>query len=303
MNLTDPEVPELEVYILTPEEEEKVIAHEIQLAKDHFTWKHQDIATREQIDFKISEIDWNEKIDRVAILQRTNSIKHYDIWLKEKRIQDALDEKRKLDELKKTWTAENMYKLMMWTSQNEFYKKLLVKDDRTGNDFTNIISALCFFVARDKRFETNFDPALKYSLNKGLLLRGVSGLGKTHLVKCISKNGLNPILVLSMLDIFEDIRVYGEFNISLDGYGIVYLDDVGTEESSARHYGNAINFFKNFIEASYLKRKTFNHIMMSTNNSFAELEQKYGFRVRSRIKDMFNIIDVTGKDMRGQYDL
>jgi hypothetical protein len=29
------------------------------------------------------------------------------------------------------------------------------------------------------------------------------------------------------------------------------------------------------------------------------MEEKYGFRVRSRIKDMFNIVDVNGEDMRG----
>lgn len=299
LNLIDPDHEYLEEYILTPEEEEKVLRHEIQLAKDHFAWKNQEIATREQIDFKISEINWDERIDREAILQRTNSIKHYNRWIIEQRLKEKLDEERRLKELQESWTATNIYKLMAWTSQNEYGKKLIVKDKETGNDFTKFITALCFFVARDKRFETDFDPKLNYSLKKGLLIRGVSGLGKTHLVKCIAKNGLNPILVLSMLDLFEEIRVNGEVQISLDGYGIVYFDDVGTEETTAKHYGNAINFFKNFIEGTYHRKKSYEHIMMSTNNSFLELEQKYGFRVRSRMKDMFNIIDVTGKDMRG----
>ena len=49
----------------------------------------------------------------------------------------------------------------------------------------------------------------------------------------------------------------------------------------------------------YLKNKPFNKLIISTNNNFDEIESKYGFRVRSRIKDMFNIIDVRGKDMRG----
>lgn len=299
LNLIDPDHEYLEEYILTPEEEEKVLSHEIQLAKDHYAWKLDGIATKDQIDFKISQINWDERIDRDAILQRTNSIKHYDRWIIEQRAKEALHEENKKKELQKTWTATNIYKLMAWTSQNEFGKKLIVKDSKTGNDFTNLITALCFFVSKDKRFETDFDPKLKYSLNKGLLIRGVSGLGKTHLVKCIQKNGLNPILILSMLDISEAIRMYGEFSVNTDGYGIVYLDDVGTEEPNAKHYGNVINFFKNFIEGTYLRKKTYEHIMMSTNNSFAQIEQMYGFRVRSRIKDMFNIIDVTGKDMRG----
>lgn len=299
MNLTDPDV-EGEEYILTPEEENRVISHEIQMAKDHYAWKVKGILmTQDEIDFKISQINWLEKVDQESILQRANSIKLYDIWIKEQRVKEKLEEERKGKELRETWNAKNIYKLMAWTSQNEYGKKLILKDPETGNDFTKLITALCFFVSRDKRFETDFDPKLKYSLNKGLLIRGVSGLGKTHLVKCIAKNGLNPILILSMLDISEEIRINGEINVSLDGFGIIYLDDVGTEEADAKHYGNVINFFKNFIEGTYLRRKSFSHIMMSTNNSFAQLEQIYGFRVRSRIKDMFNVIDVTGKDMRG----
>jgi len=77
------------------------------------------------------------------------------------------------------------------------------------------------------------------------------------------------------------------------------LDDVGTEEHTVNHYGTKISFFKNFIEKYYLQNKTYEKLVVSTNNSFNEMEEKYGFRVRSRIKDMFNIIDVTGKDMRG----
>lgn len=295
LNLTGPD-GEGEEYILTIDEEQKAISHEIQMAKDHYTWKVRGILmTQDEIDFKISQINWLERIDQDGILQRANSIKHYDTWVKEQRVKEKLEKERVLKELQDTWTAKNLYKLMAWTSQNDYGKKLVLKDKDTGNDFSKLITALCFFISRDARFETE----LGYSLKKGLLIRGVSGLGKTHLVKCISKNGLNPILILSMLDISEEIRINGEIDINADGFGVIYLDDVGTEEAAAKHYGNVINFFKNFIEGTYHKRKSFEHIMMSTNNSFAQIEQKYGFRVRSRIKDMFNVIDVIGKDMRG----
>lgn len=298
LNLTGPD-DEGEEYILTKEEEEKAIAHEIKLAQEHYAWRVKGILmTKDEIDLKISQINWLERLDQDLILKRANSAKHYERWIIEQRVKEKLNEEKRIKELQEAWTAENLYKLMAWTSQNEYGKRLLVKDPKTGNDFSKLITALCFFVSRDKRFET-LDPKHPYSLDKALIIRGISGLGKTHLVKCIAKNGLNPILILSMLDISEQIRLHGEVNISLDGYSIIYLDDVGTEEASAKHYGNVINFFKNFIEGTYLRRKSFNHIIMSTNNSFSELEQKYGFRVRSRLKDMANVIDVSGKDMRG----
>jgi DNA replication protein DnaC len=294
LNLTDLD-SEQEPYILTKEEEEGIIEHAIAEAKKHLVWKMSQLAALpEQIESRLSQIDWNAQIDRNELLKRSNMLKHHDQWQKEQRKKDKETEENRKKELRELWTANRMFKLMSWTSQNEFGKKLIVNDDTK-----KLITALCFFVSRDKRFETDFDSQLKYSLNKGLLIRGISGLGKTHLVKCLSKNELNPILVLSMIEISEEIKEHGEYNIPTSNSKILYLDDVGTEESVINHYGTKINFFKSFIEGIYLRNKTFNNLIISTNNSFSEIQEKYGFRVRSRIKDMFNIFDVSGQDMRG----
>jgi DNA replication protein DnaC len=99
--------------------------------------------------------------------------------------------------------------------------------------------------------------------------------------------------------VVDEIKSTGEYQIKRGDNKILYLDDVGTEESTALHYGNKINFFKNFIETVYLKNKIFNQLIISTNCSFTEMEEKYGFRVRSRMKDMFNVVDIKCKDMRG----
>ncbi len=74
---------------------------------------------------------------------------------------------------------------------------------------------------------------------------------------------------------------------------------MGTEEPRIVHYGTTVTWFKNFIEQYYLvQRKNFSGLIISTNNDFDELEDKYGFRVRSRLREMFNIVDVEGNDMR-----
>jgi DNA replication protein DnaC len=194
-------------------------------------------------------------------------------------------------DLKERCDAMYMFKLMKWTSQNEYGTPLIMNDQNK-----HFMAALCYFLSEDPRFETE----LGYDLNKGLLIRGISGLGKTHLVKCLQDNELNPVLILSMVEITETIRDTGEFQINLGGRKVVYLDDVGTEEATVNHFGSKISFFKNFVELVYLKNKVFNKLMISTNNSFQQIEEKYGFRVRSRMKDMFNVIDVKGEDMRGK---
>lgn len=290
LNLID-EDQQSEPYILTKEEEEIVIEHELESAKKYAKWKMEQLSMlKDQIEIKMQEINWDERINRDEILQRANSVKNHEIWLKEKHKQDKIEEENKLKALQEHWTAKRVYNLMAWTSQNEYGKKLIVNDDNK-----KLISALCFFVSNDSRFESE----LGYSLNKGLLIRGISGIGKTHLVRCIENNGLYPIQTLSMIEITDELKAYGEYEINIGNNKMIYLDDVGTEQTPAMHYGNKINWFKDFIESIYLRRNSFRNLIFSTNLNFQNITDKYGFRVTSRMRDMFNVIDVAGKDMRG----
>lgn len=281
---------EPEEYILSRGEEDNLISHEILSLKRYATWKMKGLGYNEtQIIDKINEINWSEEIDRDEILKRGNSNKLYSIWQEQQRIKERVDEKNKIEELAQLYTAKTIFSLMQWTSENIYNQKLLVTQCNK-----HLITSLCFFLSNDKRFQTE----LGYSFGKGLLIRGTSGLGKTYLPKCVEKNQLNPISIYSMIEIADEIKLDGEFSIPHTS-GIIYIDDVGSEESIINHYGTKINFFKNYIESIYLKTHIFNRLMISTNINFSEIEQRYGFRVRSRIKDMFNIIDVSGTDMRG----
>jgi len=288
LNLTDPEP---EGYILNTDEEKQIIAHAIEQAKKHKAYKLTEKGfSQDEIMKKLSQIDWQKEIDKKSLLAQANSRKQQDLWHHEQREKEKTLAAERQRELRVRCDAKYMYRLMKWTSDRVFGKPL-----RLHNDNKHFITALCYFMAEDERFETE----LGYSLKKGLLIRGISGLGKTHLVRCLENNELNPVLVLSMIEIADEIKEKGEYRIELGNRKVIYLDDVGTEEPTVNHYGTKINFFKNFIELVYLKNKTFSKLMISTNNSFAEIEEKYGFRVRSRVKDMFNIIDVRGEDMRG----
>lgn len=288
LNLTGPnEQPE--EMILTAKEEEAAILHEITQAKKHKAWKLADKGLKEEeILSRLSSIDWMQEIDKTEVLKNANSNKHYAIWQQEQRKKEQQEEINKAVELQTRCNAKYFYNLMAWASEKCYGKKLILHDDNTL-----LIRAICFFFSRDERFETE----LNYDLNKGLLIRGVSGLGKTYLLKCIENNDVRPIKIVSMIDISEQVKEEGTYDLQYKNS--LYLDDVGTEEPIVNHYGTKINWFKNFIEIYYLKNKPFNKLIISTNNSFEEIENKYGFRVRSRIKDMFNIVDVRGKDMRG----
>lgn len=282
---------EKEEYILTQYEEKAIVSNAILDLQQHKTYKLKGLGyTDFQIKEKLKEFNWEELINKDQLLKRCNSNKHCDLWHEKQREKDRIESERKKKELKELWTAKNIFKLMKWTSLNVYGKPLIINEHNK-----KLITAVCYFLSEDPRLESD----LGLSLNKGLLIRGNAGLGKTHVVKCAAENELSPVLILSMVEIADDIKQDGEYEIKMGNRKVIYLDDVGTEEATINHYGTKINYFKNFIEMVYLRNKLFNKLIISTNNSFSEIEERYGFRVRSRVKDMFNIIDVTGKDMRG----
>lgn len=283
-----------EPYILTSEEEKAAIDHETQRALDHYEWKLRDsgLVYEEEMRYKLSTLDRDALIDKQKVLKYANMCKHHAIWEEERRKKEIEEVRRRKTELIEFWTAKKIFALMKITSKEVFKKEFSLDTENQ-----NLVKAVCFFLSEDPRFETE----LGYSFRKGLWLRGISGLGKTYIFQCAADNGLNPVLIQSMIEISESIRANGEYTIPMKNEKVLYLDDVGSEEATVNHYGTKINFLKNFIEQTYLmnQHRGFGKLVVSTNNSFTQIEEKYGFRVRSRIKDMFNVIDVSGRDRRG----
>jgi DNA replication protein DnaC len=148
------------------------------------------------------------------------------------------------------------------------------------------------------------------NLNKGILLSGPVGCGKTslmNLMKYLTANE-NKFFVKPCRDIsFEFIQ---------DGYQIIHkyskgklyesepkticFDDLGTE-NNLKYFGNECNVMAEVLLSRYdifTTKKIQTHI--TTNLSASEIETHYGNRVRSRMREMFNLIayDKTIKDKR-----
>ena len=288
-------IPRDILYTLTPDEETRAIEEKVISLRNAKRWTLIDHgAAPGMADHIIEGIDWTELYDRDDVLQSANRLKHW----KAVDIEQARARKLRLQEDRKRlisiWTAGKVYQRMAGFSFNDRGRELVY------NEHTKpLIKLLCYRISEDPRYitELGMDPY------KGLLLRGATGTGKSYLVECIHTNPRHPIQMHSMIEISQDIIASGVYHTKSLAYDeLIYIDDVGTEydqTKSIKHYGQDINWFKNFIEGYYLKSpEAYHKLIISTNDSFDILEQKYGFRVRSRLAQMFNIIDVTGPDMR-----
>ncbi len=173
------------------------------------------------------------------------------------------------------------------------------------NDVLLLRKMLSFFF---KDSETAL--ALGINFNKGIMLSGPIGCGKTSLMlllRCFMPQQ-NQFIVKSCRDISFEFIKEGYSTINKYSHSsfknhepIVYcFDDLGTE-NNLKLYGNECNVMAEILLSRYdlfTSRKLQTHI--TTNLSASEIEEAYGNRVRSRLRSTLNLIafDKEAKDKR-----
>lgn len=173
-------------------------------------------------------------------------------------------------------------------------------DEEKEKDYITIVKRLCCYFADDSRFDTD-----TMNRNKGVLLFGGVGVGKTTLMQAFQRNALYSYRVISCREVETKFSVDGntaidEFSqnrvipINSNPYGhkeIGYcFDDLGTENAITKHFGNAKNVMADVLLNRYDNKLDPRATHITTNLSLQEIEKFYGTRVLDRIAENFNII-------------
>jgi DNA replication protein DnaC len=162
-------------------------------------------------------------------------------------------------------------------------------------DKQTIYLLLCWFLQDDIAA-----PQLELDLEKGILLSGPVGCGKTTLMSLMRyiTADKNKFIMKSCRDISFEFIEDGFSVIHKYSRGALYqylpknycFDDLGVE-SSLKYYGNECNVMAEILLTRYdlfVSQKLITHL--TTNLSASEIEEAYGNRVRSRLREMFNLI-------------
>ncbi len=234
---------------------------------------------------------------------------------KEEALQVAREAKRDAIERKKYWdkiTSEPQYR-----SYNAAELKNFLEHSRTAtgkpfkidNDNEELINRLCLYFAKDPRF--NEIPGM--SLDKGIALLGNVGVGKSHLMTFFMQNQHQSYVMMNcrqiegrwcdeaslgkdrprvgVIDRYSHF-LQGSVNSNYFGHeelGICF-DDLGTETSPSKSYGEEKHVLAEIIMNRYENKLPYNYTHFTVNLNPKEIEQKYGTRVRDRMREMCNQI-------------
>jgi energy-coupling factor transporter ATP-binding protein EcfA2 len=137
-------------------------------------------------------------------------------------------------------------------------------------------------------------------LNKGILLTGPIGCGKSALMTLMRsipfppyQYTLRPCRDVSFELLEEGYKVIGRYSkLSYNSHGprIYCFDDLGAEQN-LKYFGNECNVMAEILLSRYelfVGHRMLTHV--TTNLQAGELETCYGNRVRSRLREQFNLV-------------
>lgn len=185
-----------------------------------------------------------------------------------------------------------------------------------GGQCNQVYKLLCLYFSNDPEFLSyaakNNLIANDPDLDKGVLLAGSFGVGKSWIMKLFQKQTKQVYYMRSAKEITADYMAIGEMpgeyvnlyknpvndnSVFQQEFTGLCIDDMGAEEAKNR-FGNKVNVIGDIIEARYDMGNTGRFLHATTNLDAKGLTDFYGGRVTSRMKQIFNIIQFKGNDLR-----
>lgn len=263
------------------------------------------LSTKEALDhFKDLELSESE-MDEAILWAKQKKFKRLEYEEKER---IANENRKKLTSSK--WSYDQTHAFMRYRA-NDIFEGKFVLDKR--NQF--LFDLLCYYFSEDSNFVSiAINAGIKSpSLEKGVMLAGNFGVGKTWLMKLFCKNQRQTFYLRNAKQIADEYQADGvEASLQYEGlfknavndssvffqpFSGLCIDDIGSEDVK-KHFGNNRNVIGDLIELRYAKGNVGKMLHGTTNLTAQQLLDYYGGRVVSRMREIFNFIEVDTEDRR-----
>ncbi|MEX6691232.1 hypothetical protein QTN47_27230 [Danxiaibacter flavus] len=226
-----------------------------------------------------------------------------------------LEEQKKKDEkiaamqeCQRPWSTEEMFERAVHEARR--LASLSDKEHKLDNYVRPVFQLLAQYFTNNPEFEKG-----DYKLSKGIMIIGNVGVGKTDILKSFRLNKRQCFFPVNCLEIEERIRKNGlDYWKTYTGYvpghgntpGVFMqpnigwmFDDLGVE-GIIKDFGNELDALEVIVQNRYSNRERvpFSSLQITTNLNGEMIEKRYGARMRSRLREMFNVIILNGEDRR-----
>lgn len=145
--------------------------------------------------------------------------------------------------------------------------------------------------------------------DKGIFLKGDPGIGKSMGLEILAKQFgwvfLDALEIEGFYAKQPNYETWEEFCRGCDFFGTprtMVIDDLGIEKFPFLLYGTPANPLRELLEFRYRLsfRRDGVRTVVTTNLGDGEIAERYGYRVRDRIDEMFSVVTVRGKSARSR---
>ena len=142
---------------------------------------------------------------------------------------------------------------------------------------------------------------------RGLFLKGDTGIGKSMGLEILAKQFgwvfLEAVEIEGFYAKQPNYETWEDFCRGCDFFGnprTMVIDDLGTEKFPFLLYGTPANPLCELLEIRYRIgfRRDGVRTVVTTNLADREIDERYGYRIRDRIEEMFAVVTVHGQSAR-----
>lgn len=201
----------------------------------------------------------------------------------------TLRDEKKAERPEITLDSSDFGKIFRLTAKANMLKKGTDKDFIIDENNKHVINQLYFYISNSDKFEGD--------LNKGILLIGKIGTGKTLIMNTIiDMISMFSNKIFTCKHAIELSKIANSEYIEMNKKKPMFVDDIGKESKQSNDYGTVFSPITDLFAMRY----NYGAWTFATSNYTLEkgLTGHYGETITDRFKEMFNVFILKGNSRR-----